>query len=427
MTTRATSTSRQAIQPKYLSQFKCLGGDCPDTCCSGWTIDVDKAHFKALKKAAASEESVKHLVENLKRYDDATPKRYGTVRLQKDGACPGFSAERDCNIQRALGHQMLPEICQVYPRYYIALGSDTELHGTMSCPEVARLCLLDPQAFEMNQTELPIPAGKPIPHNRGFHTIPSKAAHPVRRNFYAIRDFLVFSTESRRVPFYDRLLLATAIVGQLAQLPVDIEDSMAETDRKVEYMLLQSKLELLQGQPAEVHTPEPADSKAVLAQLSMLARMTDERLKMGGGGGAFHQKLMLVFGGLHFDANNMEHVAVRYVAARDHYFAKVLQENPHLFENLLKNLIYSDCLPTGKNGDIAKEWGDALIAVGLVRAYLIGLAAHFQHQFSMVHCVGMIQSFYRVIQHNQKFYDNLREKLNELGVNSLATYMLLLK
>jgi lysine-N-methylase len=423
----SNKTIRVAQQPQYLSNFTCLGGECPDTCCSGWTIDVDKAHYKALKKAAATEPAVKHLAANLKRYDDAKPKRYGTIMLQKDGAAPCLSAERDCTIQKALGHEMLPEICQIYPRYYIAIGSRTEVHGTLSCPEMARLCLMDPQALEMGENELPIPLGKPIPYNRGFHTRLEKAAHPLRRNFYAIRDLLIFCIDAQSLPFYDRLLLATATVGKLAEFKVDTAETMLETDRKIEFLLLQTRLAILQGHVEISSGQELAGSKAVTAQLSLLQRMTDERLKMGSGGKAFLEKLRLAFVGLQFDANNMEHVANRYVAARDHYFSKIMSENPQLFENLVKNLIFSDCLPTGKGGDIANEWSDLLIAVGLIRAYLIGLSAHFQHQFSMVHCVGMIQSFYRVIQHNQKFYANLREKLDELGLNSLATYMLLSK
>jgi lysine-N-methylase len=388
---------------------------------------VDKAHFKALKNAASTEPSVKHFVENLKRYDEVNPKRYGTVVLQQYGACPALSAAKDCNIQKALGHHMLPEICQAYPRHITAIGSSTEVHGTLSCPEMARLCLMDPRAFEIGEHEMSIPIGKPVPHNRGFHAQVEKALHPLRRNFYAIRDLLIFCIDAQSLPFYDRLLLATATVGKLAEFKVDTAGTMLETDRKIEFLLLQTRLAILQGHVARTIGQESATSNAVMAQLSLLQRITDERLKMGGGGGAFLAKLHLAFVGLQFDANNMEHVASRYVAARDHFFSKIVLANPHLFENLVKNLIFSDCLPTGKGGDIENEWSDLLIAVGLIRAYLIGLSAHFQYQFSMVHCVGMIQSFYRVIQHNQKFYSNLREKLDELGLNSLATYMLLSK
>lgn len=422
-----SNNARLARQPRYLGHFKCLGGACPDTCCSGWTIDVDKAHFKGLKKAAAADPAIKHLAKSLKRYDNATPKRYGTIMLLESGAAPCLSAERDCTIQRAVGHEMLPEICQAYPRYIMAIGANTEMHGTMSCPEVARLCLTDPQAFEMVQTELPIPPGKAVPYNRGFLGNLTTTSHPIRRNFYAIRDTLLFCVEANALPMYERLLLATAAVGKLAKLPVDTPSSKAASDRSIEYALLETRLAVLQAQTSICTTSEPAGSNAVMAQLSLLQRMTDERLKMGGGGQAWLQRLTMIFGGLHFDASNMELVATRYVTARDNYFSKVLEDNPHLFENLLKNLIYNDCLPSGKDGDIAREWSDVLIAVGLIRAYLIGLSAHFQHQFSMVHCVEMIQSFYRAIQHNQKFYDNLREKLNELGINSLATYMLLSK
>ena len=40
--------------PDYFDQFRCLAGDCPDTCCAGWEIVVDDAsadRFRAMEDA----------------------------------------------------------------------------------------------------------------------------------------------------------------------------------------------------------------------------------------------------------------------------------------------------------------------------------------------------------------------------------------
>ena len=29
------------IKPNYYEKFKCIAGNCPDTCCAGWNIDID--------------------------------------------------------------------------------------------------------------------------------------------------------------------------------------------------------------------------------------------------------------------------------------------------------------------------------------------------------------------------------------------------
>ena len=39
----------QSVVPRYLAGFNCIGGECPDTCCAGWDVTVDKAQFKKLR------------------------------------------------------------------------------------------------------------------------------------------------------------------------------------------------------------------------------------------------------------------------------------------------------------------------------------------------------------------------------------------
>ena len=36
--------------PKYLKEFKCIGGKCTDSCCIGWDIDIDKTTFRQYYK-----------------------------------------------------------------------------------------------------------------------------------------------------------------------------------------------------------------------------------------------------------------------------------------------------------------------------------------------------------------------------------------
>lgn len=30
-----------ALMPEYMKKFKCIGGECEDTCCAGWTVSLD--------------------------------------------------------------------------------------------------------------------------------------------------------------------------------------------------------------------------------------------------------------------------------------------------------------------------------------------------------------------------------------------------
>ena len=33
------------IEPDYMSDFACIGGDCEDTCCAGWKVIVDRKNI----------------------------------------------------------------------------------------------------------------------------------------------------------------------------------------------------------------------------------------------------------------------------------------------------------------------------------------------------------------------------------------------
>ena len=38
--------------PEYYKDFSCIGGECIDTCCAGWEVDVDKkssAYYKSVE------------------------------------------------------------------------------------------------------------------------------------------------------------------------------------------------------------------------------------------------------------------------------------------------------------------------------------------------------------------------------------------
>ena len=36
----------KAKSPSYFKDFKCIGGECEDSCCIGWDIDVDQKTYE---------------------------------------------------------------------------------------------------------------------------------------------------------------------------------------------------------------------------------------------------------------------------------------------------------------------------------------------------------------------------------------------
>lgn len=123
----------QIRYPRYYDSFRCLAGDCPDTCCRDWDIQVDE-RTQAFYNSVPGELGEK-LRAALRTVD-------GEVCLvMESGRCPLQCADGLCSSQAALGEEGLCEVCRTFPRLRHEYGTFTELGLELSCPEAARLIL----------------------------------------------------------------------------------------------------------------------------------------------------------------------------------------------------------------------------------------------------------------------------------------------
>ena len=139
----------EQIYPEYYEKFHCIAGDCPDTCCKEWDVEVDAV--SAEKYRALSGRLGDLLRENLYEEDGHTYLGF------PGGKCPVQRADGLCGLQAAYGEGMLCEVCGRFPRISQDYGSFIELGLEMSCPEAARLILSE----EPKLVRKEIPGGEP--------------------------------------------------------------------------------------------------------------------------------------------------------------------------------------------------------------------------------------------------------------------------
>lgn len=133
-------------RPVIYDRFRCLAGQCPDSCCHQWQVQVDDAsaaRYRALPgplgdalRASLITEDGETLLEN------------------QQGRCPMWRADGLCRIQAELGEDALCDVCREFPRIRQDYGDFVELGLEMSCPEAARL-MLDSEDLPMLCRELP--------------------------------------------------------------------------------------------------------------------------------------------------------------------------------------------------------------------------------------------------------------------------------
>lgn len=141
------------LVPKYVTQFKCLGPECSDTCCAGWAITVDKDTFQDYRRVVHP--VLKPLLkEYLIQVDKTSYARHGEIGMRKtDSHCGMHSSEGLCQVQQQLGEDALSDTCYIYPRSMVKFGDRFEESLTLSCPEAARLALTQADAFEFVSAE----------------------------------------------------------------------------------------------------------------------------------------------------------------------------------------------------------------------------------------------------------------------------------
>lgn len=140
------------IALRYMTEFRCIGPECEDTCCGGWSIHIDQGHHARLRKVMARDPQEQALFERqvaLRPGPERTRAWFATMTLLPDRNCPMLDGDRLCRIQRRHGEELLPDVCAQYPRYLAQVGGRLELSGLLSCPEVARRALLAPDATEL--------------------------------------------------------------------------------------------------------------------------------------------------------------------------------------------------------------------------------------------------------------------------------------
>ena len=131
--------------PDYLTEFQCLKGDCPDSCCQLWEIEVDPETEKRYRTVPG--ELGKRLNQVLRKTED------GAVLTLEKGRCPMWREDGLCRIQAELGHDALCSVCRTYPRFTQDYGRFRELGLELSCPAAAERILSGSYAMVEETTD----------------------------------------------------------------------------------------------------------------------------------------------------------------------------------------------------------------------------------------------------------------------------------
>lgn len=118
--------------PDYYKEFRCTADKCPDTCCAGWQIVIDKQSLERYKKIHG-----KFFLRVLSSVDW----RKSVFRQDKEKRCAFLNEQNLCDLYSVCGEKSLCRTCRQYPRHTEEFEGVREITLSISCPEVAGILM----------------------------------------------------------------------------------------------------------------------------------------------------------------------------------------------------------------------------------------------------------------------------------------------
>ena len=136
------------VKPTFYKTFKCIAGDCPDSCCQGWEVDSDSDSLEYYKTLDNSLEIKKRIDSVLSK--DEFDNTIFTLAPKK--RCPFLNDENLCDMHIAIGGEHTPYTCRTFPRFIYDFGATREIGISFSCP-VASDMMYNTESFDF-ETEV---------------------------------------------------------------------------------------------------------------------------------------------------------------------------------------------------------------------------------------------------------------------------------
>lgn len=402
----------QVIAPKYTTSFQCVGAECPDSCCSGWRVDIDKKTHRTYTKIV--DPDLKPLfASNLQRTRGTESEaRYAKISLEPStGDCP-FLQQSICSIQKKLGEDKLSHTCFQYPRSTLEVGGVRQHSMTMSCPQAARLALTNDDSMEFVSTPI---------NNRSDviakHSVLKLRISPESIN--GIRFALIRLVRGKAIPLWQRL----AALGVVCELIGDFSANgkSSELTQIIEQfertLSTESLSDVLDGQKAD-HASQSVGLISVWKLKSFRGTSKRQRLV---------QDEVLHGLGYGPDSSEVEPTAVvaRYADGLN-IFEETLATCPSLLENFVLNEMFREVFPFGSAEPI-HHYRLMVVKYGVVRLMLAARCRYHQRALTFDEAIETIQVFSRLYEHAADFGEQVDKILSRLKLDSTADLYKFLK
>jgi lysine-N-methylase len=405
------------LVPQYVQRFSCIGSDCEDSCCIGWQVNIDETTYKKYKRVRDDKLSPLFNKKITRNRSNPSAINYAKIKMDQEGCCPFLSEEKLCTIQLKLGEEYLSTTCSTYPRITNKVNEIMEQSLTMSCPEAARLALLNPNKMEFDEIESSINSYYSI--GEVLSTTNQAVSNKPQKYFWELRIFTIQVLQNREYTVAERLIIL-GMFYRKAQVYVDqgrVEDLP---------QLIASYTVIIEGNSLKEELAKVPVEYVI--QMALVKGIADVRFKQGIANQRYLDCFKELLETLNYDeGETVEAVADRYKEAYRRYYEPFMSKHEYIYENYLVNHVFKNMFPFWEGYTLEENYMLMVIHYAMIKLHLIGMAGFHKENFNLDHVIKLIQSFAKTVEHNSAYLKQVFELLKKYNYNTMAYMAILIK
>lgn len=389
----------EVTYPNDFVRFKCIGGECEDTCCKGWDIEIDKDTYDEYSKVQDHKIKVM-LSENIKKNSDCTSDDldYGIIKLNEDNKCPFLDKCNYCSIYTSIGEEYLSNICTQFPRILNKINNEYEISLDVSCFEAAKIMLKSQEKISFNRGEQVF---EKYIINDEYNTNSKKYKKSPIKYLKEIRAFSMEIMQDRNYQLSERLYILGDFIKTL--------DEKIKDDYKLAHSFIK---DYDREKIASEYKKNNVDYIFQIIFFKSIVESSNIREQAISADFKKYTDELLVS----FNIKDVEDYISNeegYLKIFQEYKGNFIKKYEYIFENYLVNYMYNNLFPFTESDDMLEGYIMLVVRYSFIIFYLVGGYISSGKE-SSENIIKLISLFARDIEHDKTYmseiYDYIEKK-----------------
>ena len=402
------------LSPSYIENFRCIGGECSDSCCVGWSVDIDKRTYQNYRVCKNVDFRKKLDIFIKRNRKSKSIRNYAKIVMEvKSRRCPFLNESNLCDIYINIGEESMSNTCIEYPRYYSKINGVLEKSLTLSCPEAARLVLDNKEFMSFNESSeenvKEYCISREIDTNK-FNT------HPLEKYFWELRIVAIDIIQNRSYSIDERIILLGFLSNEIDKCIID------KGSNNIPNLIEKYVVRIHNNEYKEFLNQIPNN---IYLKVKLIKGI--ERLKISRGMNAEFTnivgKALLGLGCIEYATD--EEIKTKYISAKENYDNVLEKKYNYILENYLVNHIFKNTFPLTDRKNIFEEYILICVYYSIIKFNLTGLSA--EKELTKEEIITFIQKFSKAIEHDATYIDIIEQSLKDNKLNTMAYMAILIK